>query len=291
MIREAREPVDASMIAAVVVAIVLGLALPAVMATAWHVALRTGRSGWIDAIWSFAVGAAGTVAALAPIGGNITPSPRQWLVASMVLLWSLRLGIHISIRTCNGSDDPRYKQLREEWGAVFRPRLFWFLQIQGAVALGLALAIAVAAHRAAPGLDIFDGLGGLIIVVAILGESLADRQLADYRRHATGTGGICTTGLWRFSRHPNYFFEWLAWVAYAVVAVDPSGRYAWGWAALAAPLMMYWLLVHVSGIPPLEAHMIRSRGARFRAYQEKVSAFWPRPSRLPSIDRQPDTLP
>lgn len=273
-----------------VAALVLGLALCAGMAMAWHVALRTGRSGWIDAIWSFAVGGAGTVTSLYPIEGTVMTA-RQLLVASMVALWSMRLGVHISIRTAHGGDDPRYRQLREEWGAQVRPRLFWFLQIQAAVAFVLALAVGVAAHRPTPGLDGRDVLGALILFVAIAGEGAADGQLSAFRKHPTHAAEVCTTGLWRFSRHPNYFFEWLGWVGYAVVAIDPGGPYAPGWAALAAPATMYWLLVHVSGIPPLEAHMLRARGDRFRAYQGKVNAFWPGPSRLPGAHRRSEELP
>lgn len=257
---------------------------------AWHVALRTGRSSWIDAIWSFAVGGAAGAASLFPIEGSGL-SARQLLVASMVALWSLRLGIHISIRAAYGDDDPRYRQLREEWGAKARPRLFWFLQIQAAVAFVLAIAVGIAAHRPTPGLDGRDVLGVLILLVAIVGEGVADRQLSVFRKHHANTTGVCTKGLWRFSRHPNYFFEWLGWAGYAVVAIDPGGPYAPGWAALAAPAMMYWLLVHVSGIPPLEAHMLRARGDRFRVYQEKVNAFWPGPSRLPAAHRRSEELP
>jgi steroid 5-alpha reductase family enzyme len=81
------------------------------------------------------------------------------------------------------------------------------------------------------------------------------------------------------SRHPNYFFEWLGWFAYAVIAIaiDLTCSYPWGWLAVAGPVLMYWLLVHASGIPPLEAHMLRSRGDAFRAYQQRVNAFWPGP--------------
>jgi steroid 5-alpha reductase family enzyme len=257
----------------------LALALSAAMALAWSVALRTGRSGWIDATWSFAVGAAGVGAALVPVG-NSTTSGRQMLVAAMVGLWALRLGIHIARRTAAGGDDPRYEQLRREWGVHARRRLFWFLQLQAAVALVLAFAVGVAAHRPTPALDPGDLAGVLILLVAVVGEGLADRQLADFKRAAAGTGGICTRGLWRFSRHPNYFFEWLAWVAYAVIAVDVRGAYLLGWATVIAPALMYWLLVHVSGIPPLEAHLERTRGDRFRAYRDKVNAFWPGPTRL-----------
>jgi steroid 5-alpha reductase family enzyme len=272
-----------------VAALLVALASCAGMAIAWLVALGTGRSGWIDAFWSFVVGGTGAAAALLSVDAT-TPTARQLLVASMVALWSLRLGIHISIRTAHGGDDPRYRHLREEWGARFRPRLFWFLQIQAAVAIVLAISVGVAAHRPTPGLDGRDALGVMILLAAVLGEGIADRQLSAFRKHPGNSYGICTRGLWRFSRHPNYFFEWLGWVSYAVVAIDPGGVYAPGWAALAAPAMMYWLLVHVSGVPPLEAHMLRARGDRFRAYREKVNAFWPGPSRLPSVGRQSEDL-
>jgi len=274
-----------------VAAVMLGLAISATMALAWQVALRTGRSGWIDAIWSFAVGGAGVVAALA-FSGDAAFTARQILVASMVALWSLRLGLHISVRTARGGgDDPRYRHLREQWGANVRSRLFWFLQIQAAVAFVLALAVGVAAHRPMPGLGLRDLLGTLILLGAIAGEGLADKQLSDFRKQRSDAADICTAGLWRLSRHPNYFFEWLAWVGYAVIAVDFGGQYPLGWAALAAPVMMYWLLVHVSGIPPLEAHMLRARGAWFRVYQEQVNAFWPAPSRVRSLDRRSEDLP
>jgi steroid 5-alpha reductase family enzyme len=244
------------------------------MTGAWLVALTTGRSGWIDAIWSFATGALGATAALSLVAG-MELSARQILVAALVLTWSLRLGLHLAARSAAGGDDPRYKHLFEEWGRSFKSRLFWFLQIQALVAFALALSVMIAAHQPTPGLTIFDGLGTLVFVAAVVGEGIADRQLTDFRKDPANAGKVCDTGLWAISRHPNYFFEWMAWLAYPIIALDFSGDYSWGWLSLLAPLLMYWLLVHVSGIPPLEAHMLRSRGAAFRRYQQRVNAFWP----------------
>ncbi|MBN9076138.1 MAG: hypothetical protein BGN87_11935 [Rhizobiales bacterium 65-79] len=262
---------------AIVALIVLAACLSLTMAGAWLVALWTGRSGWIDAIWSFATGGFGAAAALVPFAGGEV-SPRQMLVAALALAWSLRLGIHIAIRTAHGGDDPRYRQLREEWGRAFKPRLFWFLQIQALAALVLALSIAIAAHNAAPAPRLSDWLGSAVLIVAVIGEAIADRQLSTFRSDPGNKGKVCDVGLWGMSRHPNYFFEWLGWLAYAVIALDFSGAYPWGWLAVAGPLLMYWLLVHVSGIPPLEAHMLRSRGEAFRDYQQRVNAFWPGPA-------------
>ncbi len=261
---------------ATIIVVALAACLSATMTRAWLVALRTGRSGWIDAIWSFATGGFGAAAALIPLA-DTQISIRQVLVAVLALVWSLRLGIHIAVRTARGGDDPRYRQLREEWGDAFKIRLLWFLQIQALAALALALSIMLAAHNPAPGLKFSDWLGVAVLIVTVLGESIADRQLSAFRSDPANKGKVCDIGFWGMSRHPNYFFEWLGWFAYAIIAIDLTGAYHWGWLALTGPLLMYWLLVHASGIPPLEAHMLRSRGKAFRAYQHRVNAFWPGP--------------
>jgi steroid 5-alpha reductase family enzyme len=92
---------------------------------------------------------------------------------------------------------------------------------------------------------------------------------------ASNRGRVCDQGLWSWSRHPNYFFEWLQWVAYPLLAIELAGGYPWGWIALGGPVCMYWLLVYVSGIPPLEEHMVRRYGAAYRAYQGRTNAFFP----------------
>ena len=107
-----------------------------------------------------------------------------------------------------------------------------------------------------------------------LAKRLADSQLKQFRASPGHHGQVCDVGLWRWSRHPNYFFQWLGWLAYPVIAISPDS-YGWGWASLLAPLFMYWILVHVTGVPPLEAQMLRSRGERYRDYQLRTSVFFP----------------
>jgi steroid 5-alpha reductase family enzyme len=116
-----------------------------------------------------------------------------------------------------------------------------------------------------------------VLLAAIAGEALADGQLRQFRADPGNRGRVCDIGLWGWSRHPNYFFEWLGWVAYPLLAIDLRGDYPFGWLALSAPAFMYWLLVYVSGVPPLEQQMLRSRGAAYREYQGRVSAFFPLP--------------
>lgn len=261
-----------------VLILVLALIFTGAMVGAWAVAQKTRQSGWIDSIWSFTLGVAGVIAALAPVWPDTTPGPRQWLVAALVALWGLRLGGHIAGRTGGGGDDPRYAHLRASWGDRAASELFIFLQIQALSGFLLVIAILAAARNPAPGLNIYDLIGSVVLLIGILGEGLADAQLSRFRQKPENKGKVCDAGLWAFSRHPNYFFQWMGWFGYVVIGFQGIATYPWGLAALVGPLFMYVLLVHLSGIPPLEAHMVRSRGDAFRQYQREVSAFvpWPR---------------
>lgn len=264
------------MIAAVAAA---ALFMSLAMTFAWALQRRTGNSGWIDTVWSFAVGASAFALALYPAAGDGGLTARQILVASLIAIWSARLGGYIAFRSAGAAEDPRYAWLMQEWGEDGGRRLFTFLQVQAAAGLVLALSVFAAAQNDAPGLNAKDGLGALIFLAALAGAALSDDQLRRFRADPANRGKVCDAGLWAYSRHPNYFFEWLGWVAFPVIAV--STGHPWGLAALAAPALMYVLLVHVSGIPPLEAHMRRSRGAAFDAYCARVNAFFPGPQRAP----------
>jgi steroid 5-alpha reductase family enzyme len=258
------------------VVILQGMALAAIMSGAWLARRATGNSGWIDFTWTAGTGLVGVVSALWVLDDN-GPMARQGLVALLVAAWSARLAAHIAARTVRGHDDPRYAALAQEWGADAPRRMFLFAQSQAVAAIPLVLSVFIAAHRPQPGLGLQDLFGAAILVIAIAGEGIADAQLRRFSSDARNRGKVCDQGLWRWSRHPNYFFQWLGWLAYPLIAFDSGGTYAWFWLTLTAPALMYWLLVKVSGIPPLEAHMLRSRGALFAEYQRRTSAFFPRP--------------
>jgi steroid 5-alpha reductase family enzyme len=258
--------------------VAIALSLSVLMAGAWMVQQRTGNSGWVDTIWTFAVGLVGAGGALWPVG-DAAPNARQWLVAALVAIWSVRLGLHIAVRTAGITDDPRYAAFAREWGVDSPRRMFVFLQNQGFGSIPLVFAIFVAARFPSVPLRLADYLGALILLIGIAGEALADAQLKQFRIDPANKGRVCDAGLWRWSRHPNYFFEWLGWLAYPVIAIpigDPL-LYPWGWASLLAPVFMYWILVHVTGIPPLEQQMLASRGERYRDYQSRTSMFFPLP--------------
>jgi steroid 5-alpha reductase family enzyme len=254
----------------------IALSLSILMAGAWVVQQRTGNSGWVDTIWTFSLGLVGAGSALWPVAGS-APNGRQWLVAALVTIWSLRLGLHIAVRTSAISDDPRYAAFAREWGVDSPRKMFVFLQNQGFGSIPLVFSIFVAARFPSDLLRPQDYLAALILLSGIAGEALADAQLKRFRECPANQGRVCDVGLWRWSRHPNYFFEWLGWLAYPVIAISPD--YGWGWATLLAPAFMYWILVYVTGIPPLEEQMLRSRGERYRDYQSRTSIFFPLPPR------------
>jgi len=246
------------------------------MATAWWLQQRTDISSWIDFGWTVSVGFVGVGAAMLPLN-PAWPDVRQLVVAAWMICWSLRLASHLLRRARRGHDDPRYAELSRQWGDDAKRRMFWFAQAQAVAALPLVLAALLAAHR--PGLwpGWLDVLGSITLGAGLVGAAVSDRQLSEFASLPAHRGKVCDQGLWRWSRHPNYFFEWLGWMGLAITASDPGGEYPAGWLAILAPIAMYWLLVHVSGIPPLEAHMAQTRGDVWKSYCFRTSAFFPWP--------------
>lgn len=251
----------------------VAVAMSATMLLATWVERRTGNSGWIDVVWTFGLGATGAMGALLPFGEG--PLARRLFVAALVVAWALRLGLHIAGRTKGISDDPRYARMKRDWGPQAASKMARLLQLQALASMPLAIGIVLAAHNpAAPG-QAQDALGLVIFLAGIAGGAIADRQLRGFAQ--SGLGGICDSGLWAFSRHPNYFFEAALWTAYAVIA--SAAAYPVGWLAWLAPAAITLLLVRVSGIPPLEEHMLAKHGTAYRDYQRRTSAFIPLPSK------------
>jgi steroid 5-alpha reductase family enzyme len=264
-------------LSALVLVVYVAAGLMLVMALAWLLQRSTKNGAWADVFWTFGLGAAGCMLALYPLAGKALTS-RQWLVAALVAFWSLRLGFYILSRTLRaGQEDPRYLALRREWGRAAQSKMFLFFEIQAFAGILLAITMLLAARNPTPGLQLSDLIGAAIFIVAVVGEGISDAQLSKFKFLAKNKNKICDYGFWSWSRHPNYFFEWLGWVAYPIIAISFAGNYPWGWLALIGPAYMYWLLNYVSGVPLLEQHMLRKHGAKFRAYQARVSAFFPLP--------------
>jgi len=254
--------------------VAIGLVMAAVMACGWAYQRAVGNGGWTDVFWTFGTGATCTVACLVPLDAGAWW--RQGMVAALMAVWSLRLGLYIARRVATGREDVRYATLRSLWGAAFQTKMFGLLLVQAPVAALLGIAVLYAAHQPDPEFRAADVLGLLILAGAILGEGLADEQMRRFKTDAAH-GAVCDRGLWAWSRHPNYFFEILGWLAYPVIGFDPSN----GWSLLAflAPVLMFAVIRYATGVPPLEEAMVRSKGDAYRAYQARVSALLPWPPR------------
>ena len=243
------------------------LVLAVVMGVLWWVQGRRGDAGVVDVAWAAGLGFLGVLCALT---GQGDPG-RRWILGLVAGLWGLRLSYYLlRDRVLRGGEDGRYRTLRESWGRSASGKFFVFFQAQAALDVVLAVPFAVVSNHADP-LGIGDALAVALALVAIGGESIADRQLAAFRADPQNRGQVCREGLWRFSRHPNYFFEWLHWWVYVVLAVGSPLV----WLTLLSPALLWFLITRVTGIPPTEAQALASRGAAYREYQRTTSAFFP----------------
>lgn len=247
--------------------IVLSLA----MVWAWARQRRTGNAGVVDLLWTASLGLLALVYATLLDGW----APRRVLVAVLAGAWSARLTLHLYQRIRSEAEDGRYAILRERWGTRFQAWMFWFFQAQAVLSVLLSLTFLVLCAVDAPGWRPWDLVAIALWILSVSGETVADRQLSAWRRNPANRGRTCRSGLWGYSRHPNYFFEWIHWLVYPVLGIG----LAWGWALWLTPALMLFLVLKVTGIPPTEEQSVRSRGDDYRAYQRTTNAFFPGPRR------------
>jgi len=244
------------------------LSVCALMLALWLIHLALRNAAIVDAGW------AGGVALLAMIYaaiGDGYPVRARWM-AAMAALWGLRLAIYLLFtRVIGHPEEGRYVQLRREWGGHLPLKFLLFFQFQALLSVALSAPFLLAALNPQPKLSAVEYTGAALWLVAWIGESAADSQLQQFKSNPANSGGICRVGLWQYSRHPNYFFEWLIWVAFALFTLGSP----YGYLALAAPMLMLFFLFRVTGIPATEAQALRSRGEKYREYQRTTSAFVP----------------
>ena len=239
------------------------------MALIWRLAIRIGNAGIVDIAWS-----AGFTPVAIFFAAAASGSPaRRALIGSMVSIWSLRLGGYLYLRVSahHPLEDRRYARLRGQWGAKANQKMFGFFQLQAALLAVLSLPWLLVCLNPRSALRPIEWGGCLLWMVAISGEALADCQLQRFRADPAHRGAVCQAGLWRYSRHPNYFFEWLVWVAYFVLALGSPC----GWLTIYCPVLMLYFLLRVTGIPLTEQLSLQSKGAAFADYQRRTSAFVP----------------
>jgi steroid 5-alpha reductase family enzyme len=201
-------------------------------------------------------------------------SPRGLLLSALVAVWGTRLAVHIHARNRGRGEDPRYRAWREQWGRWFLPRSFLqVFMLQGALLVLVASpVIFVNAARSSP-LGALDALGGTVWLCGFVFEAVGDGQLLRFLRDPANRGRLMTQGLWRYSRHPNYFGEVTLWWGIWLIALSVPG----GWATVVGPLTITGLILRVSGIPMLERRY--SGRPDFEAYRRRTSAFFPLPPR------------
>jgi steroid 5-alpha reductase family enzyme len=241
----------------------------AMMLGVWLAALRVNNLGIVDIAWS-----AGflPVAIFYAVTAHGDPW-RRVVAAGMGGLWSLRLAAHLAVRVIghHPEEDVRYGKLRADWGAKLKSKSFWFFQFQAWLLAALSAIFLVPCLNPRAGLSPVEWAGVAIWFVALAGETIADRQLKQFRSRPENKGRICQEGLWNHSRHPNYFFEWLVWVGFFLFAWDSPG----GVFTVLCPALMLFFLLRVTGIPLTEELSVQNKGEAYRQYQRTTSAFVP----------------
>ncbi len=239
-----------------------------VMTGLWVLQLRLRNASIADVGWCM-----GLIAVVLWYATQATgEGERKILVAMLVVLYAGRLGFYILLnRVIGKTEDARYRRLREQWGASERLKMFGYFQLQALAVAGFSLPFLVLIQNPRPPFALIEFVGLLIWIVAVSAEATADWQLAQFRSKPWNHNRVCREGLWYFSRHPNYFFEWLHWWGYVVMAIGTSG-WLLTWIG---PVAMGWALLKVTGIPLAEAQALRARGDDYREYQLTTNAFVP----------------
>lgn len=245
------------------------LVLAALFFLTWRLSVKLNNYSFVDVTWalSFAPVAVGYAAAS---GGWL---PRRVVIAVLVAGWSLRLGSYLWRRVAghHPKEDVRYAVLRQKWQANLQGAFLKFFLAQAVLVWLLMLPVLLIAGRTETTWHPLEVAGLILWAVALMGEGLADAQLARFKRENQEPKAICQVGLWRYSRHPNYFFQSLLWWALFLMALPAVG----GWWAILAPVAMLHFLLNVTGIPLTEKLSVEKRGDVYREYQRTTSAFVP----------------
>ncbi len=239
--------------------------------TGWFAIAQAGRRNDVaDVAW----GTGFIVTAITAVVLSESITQRGMLVMSLVVLWGVRLAVHIYMRNRGKPEDRRYRKWREEWGrhAVIRAYLQLFL-FQGLLMIIISLPVTFIILFGQGPVGLVDMLGLFIWVTGYLFETVGDYQLLMYKSDPANKGKIMTRGLWSYTRHPNYFGEVTLWWGMYIIALSVPQ----GWATILGPLTITFLILKVSGIPLLEEKY--KDNPEFQAYRRRTSAFFPLPTR------------
>lgn len=238
------------------------------MLVLWLIHFPLRNASIVDPGW--AAGVALLAIIYAVLGGGYRV--RSLLIASMAAIWGFRLALYLlSTRVIGHPEEGRYVQLRREWGSNISLKFLAFFEFQALLCILLSVPFLAAASNSEARLSAIEWAGFAVWMIAFSGEAASDAQLHAFKSDPANRGKTCRVGLWRYSRHPNYFFEWLIWVAFALFALGSP----YGYLSLASPALMLYFLFRVTGIPATEAQALRTKGEDYRQYQQTTSAFVP----------------
>lgn len=237
-----------------------------VMLIAWWIAVRICFYSLVDVVWAYGIAVLVGLYAVLSDGTTL----HKAIAIGMSALWGLRLGTHLLLRLKSHfpHEDSRYEKLSQEWS---KGKFLLFFQFQAISQVIFALPFALMVQNTGEDLLMLEWIGVAVFLAALLLEALADLQLKRFRQNPMNRGKVCNVGLWRFSRHPNYFFEWLIWCGVALTALDTQN----GFIGLVSPIAMFYVLNYVTGVPAAEAQSLASRGQAYRDYQSRTSRFFP----------------
>ncbi len=242
-----------------------------VMAVLWYVQVRTEDASHVDVAWAVLIACAAILYALLA-GGD---AGYRALAAVLASVWGFRLGAYLFFNRIRGKEeDGRYQSLRAKWGEHANRNFFLFFQFQAVFVVFFSIPFAFIALESESGFGALVWIGIGFWTIGNVGTIASDRQLATWRADPANKGKTARGGLWSWSRHPNYFFEWINWCGIALVATATPQ----GWIAWIVPTGLLFLLFRVTGIPATERQALRSR-ADYAEYQRTTSVFVPLPPR------------
>lgn len=232
----------------------------------WVLSLLVRNSGIMDIFWGMGF----ILVALTGLVQNDELSARVLIITALIIIWGLRLSLYIAIRSIGSPEDSRYQAWRQEAGAKWWWLSYFkvFLQ-QGIILLIISTPLQVAQNGASD-LNIFDFMGIVIWTAGFLFEAVGDWQLTKFKSIPSNRGKVLMSGLWAYTRHPNYFGEALMWWGYFFIALGSGG-----WFTIFSPVIMTYLLVKVSGAALLDKLLLKTK-PEYADYVKSVPSFIPR---------------
>jgi steroid 5-alpha reductase family enzyme len=247
------------------------LAIVVLMLATWLLSLVLRNASIVDVVWGLGFVVVAWVV-FARVDGNTN---RQRLLVAMTTIWGLRLATYLYIRNHGKGEDFRYRAMRKHWGPRFGLiSLCTVFVFQGLMMWVVSLPVQLGQVRATPALGVLAWIGVAVWVIGLFFEVVGDAQLARFKKEPSNAGVVMNRGLWRYTRHPNYFGDACVWWGIGLVAAE-TGLGAWG---LIGPVLMTVLLRRVSGVTLLEKSLVKRR-VGYVEYVARTSPFVPRPPR------------